>query len=165
MQKAHPLRGCSRLCVQGNRQQVLACGPDGLAVYDTLKRMRFLQVGSGGSLGTCVCLRLVGHLGTQACGCVCVAPGGVLTDPCTAQRQPSRSLSCPAPQPGQPTADELAQQAAALYQAVPPAQLARQRGIQLEHSAAIDAYLRCTSRGLTDCGWLGSMCGSADVGV
>lgn len=28
-------------------------------------------------------------------------------------------------------------------QAVPPAHLARQRGIQLEHSAAIDAYLRC----------------------
>ena len=46
-------------------------------------------------------------------------------------------------QPGQPSADELAQQAAALYQAVPPAQLARQRGIELEHSAAIDAYLWC----------------------
>lgn len=56
---------------------------------------------------------------------------------------PRRCAACPARlQPGQPTADELAQQAAALYQAVPPAQLARQRGIQLEHSAAIDAYLR-----------------------
>lgn len=77
---------CARR-LQGNRQQVLACGPDGLAAYATLKQMRFLQ-------------------------------------------------------PGQPGADELAREAAALYQAVPPTRLARQRGIQLEHSAAIDAYLR-----------------------
>ncbi|PRW56252.1 TBC1 domain family member 20 [Chlorella sorokiniana] len=87
---SHPLMPLyvAAVAIKGNRQQVLACGADGLAAYDTLKRMRFLQ-------------------------------------------------------PGQPTADELAQQAAALYQAVPPAQLARQRGIQLEHSAAIDAYLSC----------------------
>lgn len=87
---SHPLMPLyvAAVAIKGNRQQLLACGADGLAAYDTLKRMRFLQ-------------------------------------------------------PGQPTADELAQQAAALYQAVPPAQLARQRGIQLEHSAAIDAYLSC----------------------
>ena len=82
--------------VQGNRQQILDCGDDGLLVYSTLKKMRFLQ-------------------------------------------------------PGQPSADELAQQAAALYQAIPPARLARQRGIQLEHSAAIDAYLRCGSAAVLRC--------------
>lgn len=48
--------------VQGERQQILACAGDGLLVYSTLKKMRFLQ-------------------------------------------------------PGQLSADELAQQAAALYQA------------------------------------------------
>lgn len=83
-----PLVPASPERLQGNRQQVLACGDDGLAAYATLKSMRFLQ-------------------------------------------------------PGQPSADELAQQAAALYQAVPPARLARRRGIRLEHSAAIDAFLRC----------------------
>lgn len=61
-------------------------------------------------------------------------------------------------QPGQPSADELAQQAAALYQAIPPARLARQRGIHLEHSAAIDAYLRCGSAAAA--GWgAGQRCG------
>ena len=87
---AHPLLAI--LVAQGNRQQVLACGGDGLAAYATLKTMRFLQ-------------------------------------------------------PGQPSADELAQQAAALYRAVPPAKLARQRGIVLQHSAAIDAFLRCARAG------------------
>jgi hypothetical protein len=86
--------------LQGNRQQILDCGDDGLLVYSTLKKMRFLQ-------------------------------------------------------PGQPSADELAQQAAALYQAIPPARLARQRGIQLEHSAAIDAYLRCASAAVLCCAVLG----------
>lgn len=52
--------------LQGERQQIFACGDDGLLVYSTLKRMRFLQ-------------------------------------------------------PGQLSADELAQQAAALYQAGGPA--------------------------------------------
>ena len=85
--------------VQGNRQQILDCGDDGLLAYSTLKKMRFLQ-------------------------------------------------------PGQPSADELAQQAAALYQAIPPARLARQRGIHLEHSAAIDAYLRCGSAAAA--GWQGA---------
>lgn len=72
--------------IKGNRREILECGEDGLAVYGTLRRMRFLQ-------------------------------------------------------PGQPDADELARQAAALYQAVPPVVLAKRRGIQLRHSAAIDAYL------------------------
>ena len=90
-----PAHAVECLLPQGNRQQVLACGDDGLAAYATLKKMRFLQ-------------------------------------------------------PGQLSADELAQQAAALYQAVPPAALARQRGIHLEHSAAIDAYQRwgCGSSGV-----------------
>lgn len=85
---SHPLMPLyvAAVAIKGERQQIFACGDDGLLVYSTLKRMRFLQ-------------------------------------------------------PGQLSADELAQQAAALYQAVPPAHLARQRGIQLEHSAAIDAYL------------------------
>lgn len=85
---SHPLMPLyvAAVAIKGQRQQILECGDDGLAVYSTLKKMRFLQ-------------------------------------------------------PGQLSADELAQQAAALYQAVPPAQLARQRDIQLEHSAAIDAYL------------------------
>jgi hypothetical protein len=44
-------------------------------------------------------------------------------------------------QPGQPSADELAREAAALYQAVPPAVLVRRYGIQLQQSAAVHAYL------------------------
>ena len=87
-QPPETMRAVAALCVQGNRREILECGEDGLAVYGTLRRMRFLQ-------------------------------------------------------PGQPDADELARQAAALYQAVPPVVLAKRRGIQLRHSAAIDAYLRC----------------------
>ncbi|KAL4857897.1 TBC1 domain family member 20 [Chlorella vulgaris] len=44
-------------------------------------------------------------------------------------------------QPGQPDADELAREAAALYQAIPPRWLARRRKIQLHQATAIDAYL------------------------
>ncbi|PSC72783.1 TBC1 domain family member 20 [Micractinium conductrix] len=89
---SHPLMPLyvAAVVIKGQRQQILACGEDGLQAYATLKKMRFLQ-------------------------------------------------------PGQLGADELAQQAAALYQAVPPTRLARQRGIRLEHCAAIDAYL-CNGR-------------------
>lgn len=85
---SHPLMPLyvAAVAIKGNRREILECGEDGLAVYGTLRRMRFLQ-------------------------------------------------------PGQPDADELARQAAALYQAVPPVVLAKRRGIQLRHSAAIDAYL------------------------
>eukprot|EP00887_Chlorella_sp_A99_P002678 scaffold6.g2678.t1 len=43
--------------------------------------------------------------------------------------------------PGQPSADELAREAAALYRAVPPAALMRRKGIRLEQSVAVHAYL------------------------
>ena len=44
-------------------------------------------------------------------------------------------------QPGQPTADELAREAAALYRAVPPAALMRHKGIALRQSVTAEAYL------------------------
>lgn len=43
--------------------------------------------------------------------------------------------------PGQLTADELAQQAAALYQASPPTALAKEWGRTLAHSTTLDAYI------------------------
>jgi hypothetical protein len=42
--------------------------------------------------------------------------------------------------PGQPSADELAQQAAALYRIVPPVSLRYARGAELAHSVAAAAY-------------------------
>ncbi|KAI3436556.1 hypothetical protein D9Q98_005972 [Chlorella vulgaris] len=44
-------------------------------------------------------------------------------------------------QPGQPDADELAREAAALYQAIPPRWLARRCMIHLQQATAINAYL------------------------
>ena len=94
-----------------------------------------------------------------------VAPGCLLYVRGGCSHFGSSAHACPAPphtlQPGQPTADELAQQAAALYQAVPPAQLARQRGIQLEHSAAIDAYLRWEAAAGSERWWVSLIASSS----